>query len=289
MSDEERPSLDSILTPAQPSEPAPVTEPTPAPEPKADSTGRLHGEGGKFAPKTPKAETPAVPVAQPPGTGVKPEAAPPAASSQPNPGHVPVQALIDQRLEARQHRQRAEELQRRLDDIEKAKTAQPVDWFADPDAAIKQYFAPIQQQFDQTKTTLTLRASKAEAIATHGKDTVAAMEAAVGAAMEAGDPEIQHLRQQMMQSDDPVGVAMQWHQRKSVLNEVGTDPAAYREKLKAEILAELNGGQPPANPVVPAAPVPVMPSNIAGARNVGTRAGPAWGGPKPLDDIFKRT
>ncbi len=279
MSDEERQSLDTILTP-EPSEPAPK-EPVSV-EPKVDSTGRLHGEGGKFAPKTPRVETPAVAA---PDTGVKPqEPAPPAAPSQPPPGYVPVQALIDQRLEARQHRQRADDLQRQHDEREKAKNAQPVDWFADPDAAIKQYFAPIQQQFDQTKSSLTLRASRAEAIATHGKDTVAAMEAAVGAAMEAGDPEIQHLRQQMLQSDDPVGVAMQWHQRKAVLSEVGTDPKAYREKLKAEILAELNGGQQPTPPAAP----PVMPSNIAGARNVGTRAGPAWGGPTALTDIFKR-
>jgi hypothetical protein len=32
----------------------------------------------------------------------------------------------------------------------------------------------------------------------------------------------------------------------------------------------------------------VMPSNIAGARNVGSRTGPAWSGPPSLQDIFAR-
>ena len=32
----------------------------------------------------------------------------------------------------------------------------------------------------------------------------------------------------------------------------------------------------------------MLPTNLAGARNAGTRGGPAYGGPQPLQDIFNR-
>ena len=79
---------------------------------------------------------------------------------------------------------------------------------------------------------------------------------------------------------------MQWYARRKVLSEVGSDPAAYRERLKAEILAELNGGNAPAQQQQKAPAV--MPSNLSAARNVGTRSGSMWGGPTPITDIFKR-
>lgn len=94
--------------------------------------------------------------------------------------------------------------------------------------------------------------------------------------------------QRVMNSPNVYDAAVRWHRRQQALQEIGDDPAAYRERVRAEILAESqqapqNGqqtgaGQQPA----------VMPSNLAAARNVGSRAGPAWAGPKPLNEIFKR-
>jgi hypothetical protein len=104
----------------------------------------------------------------------------------------------------------------------------------------------------------TLRASKAEALHTYGPQAIAEMEAAVGAAMERGDPEVlQTLRAECLQSDDPVSVAMGWYQHK-------------------------HGGLPARRAA------PAMPSNFASARSVGARSGPAWTGPTPLNDIFRR-
>ena len=100
------------------------------------------------------------------------------------------------------------------------------------------------------------------------------------------DPEI-HRR--IMASPNPYAAAVQWHQHTSTMSEIGSDPAAYKAKLaeeiRAQVMAELNpSGQQPAG----TQPAPVMPSNFAAARNVGTRAGPAWSGPPPLEDIFRR-
>lgn len=287
MSDETTPIAD-ILKPSTKTTPAeqspPETKTTS--EAKADGTGRLHGEGGKFVPKTPKVEQTA--IVQPSGEPSEPVTPPVTAPSQPPHGYVPIAALVDTRLDARQAKQERDDLRRQIAELQKHK-AEPVDFFADPEAALRQHVEPIQAQFQQFASNLTFRASKAEAIASYGKQAVSDMEKAIDAAMQAGDPELNALRAHMLQSDDPVGVAMSWHKRRTVLNEVGNDPAAYKERLKAEILAELqatNGGEQQINGA--AQPAPVMPSNLVSARNVGTRAGPVWAGPKPLADIFAR-
>lgn len=265
-------SIDDILSDKadEPAAAEPVEQET--------SEERVRDERGRFA----KAEAPVEEVTpEPPGEVAAPPAAP-VAQNQPPHGYVPVSALIDQRLEARQEKQRVAELQRRLEEIERAKTQEPVDFFTDPQAALKQSLDPFESRLQSVTQNLTLRASRAEAIAMHGRETFNKMEEAIGEAMEKGDPEMPMLRQQMMQSDDPAGVAMSWYQRRVVLNEVGNDPAAYRERIRAELMAEMNG-----KPAVQQ-PAPVMPTPLEAARNVGSRTGPTWAGPTPLGDIFKR-
>lgn len=253
-------------------------------EAPAEQSATNRDDKGRFAPKSKQPEPETVETE----TGEKQtEQTPPpgaAASNAPPPGYVPVAALVDTRLEARQAKQQLAELQRQLEELRRPQ-AEPVDFFADPDAALNQRLAPLQQHFSQTMTSLALRASKAEAIASHGKEAVSEMENAVGEAMASGDPEVLHLRDQMLATDDPVGVAMAWYQRRKVFSEVGNDPIAYRQKLEAEIrqkvAAEMQGNAPVQRSQV-------MPSNIAGARNVGSRSGPMWSGPPSLNDIFRR-
>lgn len=91
--------------------------------------------------------------------------------------------------------------------------------------------------------------------------------------------------QRIMASPHPYGALVDWHKRQQALAEIGSDPAAYKEKLKAELLAELQ--QQPA--VAPSPVVGSLPSNFATARNVGTRSGPAWSGPAQINDIFDRS
>ena len=77
--------------------------------------------------------------------------------------------------------------------------------------------------------------------------------------------------------------AVRWHERQVARSEIGDDPSAFKARVEAElrekIWSEL-GGQ--------GRPAPVTPSNLAGARNVGARSGPAWSGPASLTDIFDR-
>lgn len=153
------------------------------------------------------------------------------------------------------------------------------DFWEDPNAAISSALTPVQQQMQKNREEF----SRVIAEEKHGAETVSAAFQALRAELQS-NPAAQAQYQAIMQSAHPYGALVDWHKKRAAAAEIGDDPAAYREKLKAEILAEMQG-TPPANA---SAPTPVMPSNLAGARNVGTRSGPAWSGPQSLNDIFDR-
>ena len=153
------------------------------------------------------------------------------------------------------------------------------DFFVDPDAALRAAFAqnlaPLQSQLAETRTALL--EERLTRIA--GGEKAALIEAEIGKAMNSGDPEIPVL-QNALRTKGPAAAQLlvDWYDKRTF------DPLAEREKMKAEILAELKGAEPPAQQQ----PSTVMPSNLATARNVGARSGPAWSGPVPLGDIFQR-
>lgn len=155
---------------------------------------------------------------------------------------------------------------------------QPVDWFADPDAAFKQNLGqaitPLESKFSKLESQIM----RMSAVQSHGAEKVQAFEAYVGEALQRNDPEMATLSAQMRAAPDPMAVGLQWFEKRTF------DPEKERERIRAELLKEIQ----PQTPQTPQTPNGVMPSNLAGARNVGTRAGPAWSGPTPLADIFKR-
>ena len=111
-------------------------------------------------------------------------------------------------------------------------------------------------------------------------------EAAFNAAAVSGqlDPETYR---RIQASPNPFAAAVQWHQHTQTMAEIGSDPAAYKAKLaeeiRAQVMAELQQGQQQPGA---ARPAPVTPSNFATGRNVGSRAGPAYAGPSPIDEIL---
>lgn len=161
---------------------------------------------------------------------------------------------------------------------------QKPDFFADPDAAIGQALQPVMRHIGAMSESVSRRFAVAE----HGKETVGEAYSNLAQRMQV-DPSAGAEYQRIMRSDDPWGSLVAWHKRETFLAEAGTDPEAYKAKLKEELLAELqqangNGAAPPNS----GKPPPVMPTNLTTARNVGNRSGPTWGGPKALNDIFKR-
>ncbi len=181
------------------------------------------------------------------------------------------------------------ELMQRIPPPQQQQPKPPTDFFDNPDqafqdrlqASLGQVLGPIEQQMQFN--------ARLVATSMHGKDkTEAALAAFDKAAAEGQMDEATFHR--VRRSPNPFHEAVQWHQSQLARQEIGDDPAAFRAKVEAEIrekvLAELqqqgNGGQ--AQALTP----PVTPSNLAAARNVGSRSGPAWAGPASLQDIFDR-
>jgi hypothetical protein len=222
-------------------------------------------------------------------------------AEQPEGARVPVAALQKEREKAKRYTEEVVDLRRQIAEQDrnwqqrfeqlvtqlqpKQPEAQAPDFWEAPETAIDhrltQAITPLQQALMAQREGM----SRMMAVEKHGEEAVNEAYQALAAMKAAGGPEFQATFQQVMSSPHPYGALVAWHGKQKVMSEIGSDPAAYREKLKAELLAEMqaNGGQPQAQQ-----PAPVMPSNFATARNVGTRAGPAWGGPTPIADIFKR-
>lgn len=229
----------------------------------------------------------------------------PAASVEPAQQPEKVHGMVPQRA-LHASRERARTAEERLADIERenaelrgqmtvfaqqrqqpAPTPQPAveppkppEFWESPDKYVEHALGPVQEQLAEA----TFRASRAEALSEHGKEAVAAAQEAMKQAVAAGTLNGEAVKASLLKSRDPVGDIMRWHQNSPAVQE-----SSLREKLRAELMAELGGN--PAMPATPAAATPetVMPSNLVGQRNVGTRSGPAWSGPRPLNDIFDRT
>jgi hypothetical protein len=95
------------------------------------------------------------------------------------------------------------------------------------------------------------------------------------------------LRAQLGSHPDPYQFAYDTGARFLAMEEIGTDPAAYRAKveteLRAKIEAELAGTQPSAP-----APRVTLPQSLGTARSAGPRSGPPINVAESFDDILAR-
>jgi hypothetical protein len=129
---------------------------------------------------------------------------------------------------------------------------------------IEQRLSAREQALHAAERRATLAASKSEFISEFGADTYAQIDAALGQLVQVNHPILGQLQAAASASADP-----------------------YR--TTAAMLMNM-GAWAPAEQTQPQQQRPVVfPSNLAGARNVGRRTGPAWSGPTPLADIFDRT
>lgn len=85
------------------------------------------------------------------------------------------------------------------------------------------------------------------------------------------------LRGELMRAQNPAEYAYTTAKNYAEVKELGTlDMVALKEKLRAEILAEETAKLPRAS----------APTKLVNERNVGSRAGPSWSGPKPLSELL---
>ncbi len=90
------------------------------------------------------------------------------------------------------------------------------------------------------------------------------------------------IAQQVMADPHPWNKAIQIAKSHKAMQELGaTNVEEMREKLKAELLAELQQGQ------TPVAGKPALPVSLTGERSVASRTGPEWSGPTPLSSLLR--
>lgn len=221
------------------------------PDTPAETPERPRDDLGRFAPKAEAENAPA----DAPREAAKPEteAAPAEAVEQPkdDTANVPSWRLREVR-EAREAAERkAEEatreryaLQSQLEQMQnelkqlRTPKAEPVDFFADPDNALKQRIEPLQSDLAQFKNELRLEMSKELAVIKYGEPAVKEMEAAIQQAMDSRHPDVPSLSARMRNSNNPVSVAMDWYKNQKLLSETGGDLAAYKAKVREEALKD---------------------------------------------------
>jgi hypothetical protein len=195
-------------------------------------------------------------------------------------GHmVPLSELLDTRHRAQAAEAKAQEVAARLESIQRHLEAQqrpqpqPIDPVADPEGAFRvlaQQNAALQQQMhDQA---MHQRANTSEMLARQ-KYGDAAVDAAREAAVKAG------LGTHFLTQSNPYEAVMTWDRGQKAARDIG-DPAAYREKIKAEILAELRGQPAPAQTAS-------VPQNIPPSLSTATRANGAVPVVESANDFFK--
>lgn len=186
-------------------------------------------------------------------------------------GYVPINALHSERQRRKaetetrkRYQQQLAEAEQRLQEMEAAQQQQQ------PQQQDTDFWAvPFDQRFHELRTDLTMRTSVAEFKAEHGKDTFKAMINSIQQLRAANHPDLPVVAEMCERSPDPVGTLYEWWQENGgdrVLAEMNRPRDAYGRSMDAS----------------------AFPSNLAGARNVGSRTGPAWSGPEPIGDILAR-
>lgn len=223
--------------------PEPVREePAPAPEQPQEQPRDEHG---RFAPKTEAKVEPEVPAQpeQPPQ--------PQQPTDDDKSGQVPSWRLREVReareaaerraeQEAQQRyalQQQLQQMQRQMETLQKPKQ-EPVNFYDNPDGALDQRLQPVEERMSQFESRMRYNMSRVMAIATHGAGLVAETEQAVEKATRENHPDVPMLVAQLRASDDPVGVAVQWHKRSKLLTETGGDLSSYRQKILDEAMKD---------------------------------------------------
>lgn len=152
----------------------------------------------------------------------------------------------------REERAARQDLQRRLQPQAPAQPQQDFEtrFFSNP----QEILGELTQSFAQQLATVRLEQDLSLAEIRHGSDVFkTAFEAYMG---QVGNGQNLPLYQRIMSSSSPGEEIVKWHRENSLLQETGGDVNAFREKIRQEVLAELQGGQRQAAPTAPAQDLP---------------------------------
>ena len=224
----------------------------------------------------PEAEAPAPVEAQPAPQDHAPEAvstgepATPPVATDDSAQRIPITALLDEREKRQAAERRAQEIERRLAEFEAQRQQQPApDFFENPEAAFQRQQQMFQSELLRTKVQLSAEWARKQ----HGEETVQRVVEFFN------DPRHAPKSHEFIMAPDPFGAALAYYNQQQLLSEIGTDPNAYKERLRQQLLAELQSQQ--------AQPAPVQAKPTPPPRSIASQPGAA--SPKatiPVDPLF---
>jgi hypothetical protein len=225
--------FESAIAPDAPAETPETTE-----QP-ASTTEQPRDEQGRFASKAETPETPATQEQTPPAAET-PAQAPPAQQQQE--ANVPSWRLREEREAREAAERRASDIHRQFLEVQarlpQQQPQQRPDLYENPDAfvehGVRQQVDPVRAQFGELKEYY----SRQFAVQKHGQEKVDAAFNAVEQGLAKRDPETIATYMRVMQSMDPYGEIVQWHQQRTVYSQIGNDPNAWLEKQLQERLKD---------------------------------------------------
>lgn len=134
-------------------------------------------------------------------------------------------------------RQQMQAMRSQFEQLQKPKP-EPVDFYQNPDEAFTQRIAPVQSDIEKFKSDIRLELSRELAVMKHGEQMVSEVEGAIGKAMAANHPDMPLLAAQMRNSNNPVAVAIQWHQRNKLMESTGGNLETYKQKVLEEAMKD---------------------------------------------------
>lgn len=255
-------SLDDILSDNEP-EAAPVAEQPQ--EPEASAEGPARGPDGKFVAK--QSETGVEP--QPSGDA---DAGPPPDKLPPEEYGV-VRAIRDENKTLKQELESLKQQFQQAQQPKEPPVPPPSMW--EDEQGWQQHFGAqvVQQASLNAALNLSEMLTRKENAADFDEMKARFL------SMAEQNPAIV---QQALSDPDPWGKAYKIAKNAATMESLGaTDLDTLKAKMREELMAELQQGQTP----VPQQQVN-LPPTLSGERNVGSRSGPTWGGPRTLDDLL---
>lgn len=103
---------------------------------------------------------------------------------------------------------------------------QPVVW-EDPDAWAQHILSPVSEQVRQTREYFSRQLAEQR----HGAEKVREAHDALKAAIASGEVDGKAVVADLNNQMDPYGKILEWHQERTIRQEIGTDPKAYQQKV----------------------------------------------------------
>lgn len=207
-------------------------------------------------------------------------AAPPAAGADANARHVPLEALEAVRGERNDWKGKATAFETEVRMLrEQLQQRQAQGQPSGQPGGGQQQDDPVQRQALRMENVV-LNTSERAARRDHGTELVDKAWARVQDEFKQ-NPALYH---QIVNAADPWDQVVQQGKRLLAMDEIGSDPVAFRKKVEEEVKAQLAAASgAPNQSTTPAAPR--LPESLAGARSAGAR-GTTWTGPAPFDTLF---